>query len=366
MDQVTALPFDYIGQALCTKSDKFYGGQVALDDLQRAIDDVIVAGNKLDAIKKALFYGKVYPRTDERYAKSCVDIAVDWFTPETQTTPAFMWHETAAIDIIHAIIGKATEAVEGLELLSRTIKTKIFDPVNAKEETFDGQWYDAILCNAIGITFEDGQRNNIAKLRKRFGDKFSEYDAVNRDLGAEREVLEVKPSLAIADPLLAEIAEMEARNDATDVERIWVCKIGGKIPALKGGADGPMREAVQDAFLKLTGVECEYAFTGWDGKLTALERGVVNNDDDAALDAAIEQDKAPQQTEVLQLPTRRQFIGKVNWTGAVNEAELMKSTDPALWAQEFAKVCPSVDSGLMIGWFANAFEVAKRSAIGEL
>ncbi len=187
-------PFDYIGQALCTKSDKFFGGNVALVDLERAMGDFIVAGNKLDAIKKALFYGKPYPKTDERYNRDCGRIADGWMTPIERGGNGQLWEQSQAIDIIHAIIGKATEAVEGMELLATTIKTKLFDTINAKEETFDGQWYDAILCNAIGITFEDGQRNNIDKLRKRFekDGKFTEYDALNRDLTAEREVLEVR------------------------------------------------------------------------------------------------------------------------------------------------------------------------------
>jgi hypothetical protein len=40
--------------------------------------------------------------------------------------------------------------------------------------------------------------------------------------------------------------------------------------------------------------------------------------------------------------------------------ERLSSTDDAyVWAEEFAKVCPHVDPGLMVGWFANAIETAK-------
>ena len=31
----------------------------------------------------------------------------------------------------------------------------------------------------------------------------------------------------------------------------------------------------------------------------------------------------------------------------------------AVWAEEFAKVHPEIDQGLMIGWFANAIETAR-------
>lgn len=44
----------------------------------------------------------------------------------------------------------------------------------------------------------------------------------------------------------------------------------------------------------------------------------------------------------------------------VDRERLYATTDASVWAEEFAKVCPEVDQGLMIGWFANAIETAKR------
>jgi NTP pyrophosphatase (non-canonical NTP hydrolase) len=41
-----------------------------------------------------------------------------------------------------------------------------------------------------GHTMEQCRERNIAKLRARYGDKFSEYDALNRDLETERKILE--------------------------------------------------------------------------------------------------------------------------------------------------------------------------------
>ena len=45
----------------------------------------------------------------------------------------------------------------------------------------------------------------------------------------------------------------------------------------------------------------------------------------------------------------------------VDEARLRSTTDAMVWAEEFAKVCPDVDQGLMLGWFANAIETAKAT-----
>lgn len=50
----------------------------------------------------------------------------------------------------------------------------------------------AILLQEAGFTIEQARERNIAKLKKRYGDKFSEAAALNRNLEAERTVLENK------------------------------------------------------------------------------------------------------------------------------------------------------------------------------
>lgn len=60
-------------------------------------------------------------------------------------------------------------------------------------------------------------------------------------------------------------------------ERIWECKIGGAVDDLPPGADFPMRNAVAEAFEKLTGRTAEFNFSGWGSKLNEYERAVVEN-----------------------------------------------------------------------------------------
>jgi hypothetical protein len=84
------------------------------------------------------------------------------------------------------------------------------------------------------------------------------------------------------------IAELEAAGfeavDLTGPDRerdgaIWECKIGmreGTKVRLPGGADAPMRKAVERAFLELTGVEAHFNFSGWGGTLTRGEREVID------------------------------------------------------------------------------------------
>ena len=69
-----------------------------------------------------------------------------------------------------------------------------FDIVNLLEENGDINWYQAIMMDALGGDWEQILETNIKKLRKRFPDKFTNEDANNRDLDAEREILEENKS----------------------------------------------------------------------------------------------------------------------------------------------------------------------------
>lgn len=179
-----AKPFDYIEEAHVTASDKYHGAQVPLLYFVGTIAEAIEALNRLDEIKKTLFYGR-----------DCGVPAPEVGAPTLANLPAWISdhpeHDAAAVNVIHAIIGKATEAGELLEALHATAyRGETFDVANAGEEIGDGFWYDALLARACGLTFDGIQRTNIAKLRHRFPDHFTEYDANNRDLFGERRILE--------------------------------------------------------------------------------------------------------------------------------------------------------------------------------
>ena len=93
--------------------------------------------------------------------------------------------------LLHAGIGLSTEAGEFLDALKKHIfYGKELDRVNLKEEIGDLFWYIAIACNELGVEFEPLMETNIKKLKARYGEKFTEAAAENRDLGTEREILE--------------------------------------------------------------------------------------------------------------------------------------------------------------------------------
>ncbi len=91
----------------------------------------------------------------------------------------------------HAAKGMVTEAGEFIDVLKKhSIYGKPIDRVNLKEELGDLMWYVALACNTLEIELGDVLAVNIAKLRARFPDKFTEEGALNRNLDAERGILE--------------------------------------------------------------------------------------------------------------------------------------------------------------------------------
>jgi NTP pyrophosphatase (non-canonical NTP hydrolase) len=107
---------------------------------------------------------------------------------------------TCCARLLHAAMGMETEVGEFTDQLKKHIfYGKPLDFVNLLEEIGDKFWYVALALDFIedvnsGSTFESVQERNIAKLRKRYPDKFTEYDALNRDLEAERKELEGEKS----------------------------------------------------------------------------------------------------------------------------------------------------------------------------
>jgi NTP pyrophosphatase (non-canonical NTP hydrolase) len=95
------------------------------------------------------------------------------------------------IRALHGIFGLVTEAAEALDNLKRHIYYgKELDLVNIGEECGDTCWYLGLLSDVTGIPIEEIKRKNIEKLKARFGEKFSEEKALNRDLDKERKILE--------------------------------------------------------------------------------------------------------------------------------------------------------------------------------
>jgi NTP pyrophosphatase (non-canonical NTP hydrolase) len=97
------------------------------------------------------------------------------------------------IRLVHAAQGMTTEVGEFTDVLKKWIfYGRPVDEVNLEEELGDAMWYVAEAANALGANLGKIMATNIEKLRARYPDKFTEFDAQNRNLVVEREILEGK------------------------------------------------------------------------------------------------------------------------------------------------------------------------------
>lgn len=103
----------------------------------------------------------------------------------------FLSKEDKTIDIFHCIVGMQTELGELADAYKKHIfYGKELDITNVSEEIFDLLWYAVNLARIENIDLVKGMQNNIAKLKVRFPDKFTEQNAIDRNLEAERKELE--------------------------------------------------------------------------------------------------------------------------------------------------------------------------------
>lgn len=145
-----------------------------MEALRYCISQMIATGNPVDDLKKHIYYGKPFAWIDP----------INNVSKEKKTVSEF------DADIIHGIVGIATEATELLEALFDMLSGKKLDTVNLVEEIGDLMWYMSLLLRKVDSNFEQAGAINIEKLYKRFPHKFSGSDAINRDTVSERKLLE--------------------------------------------------------------------------------------------------------------------------------------------------------------------------------
>jgi phosphoribosyl-ATP pyrophosphohydrolase len=95
------------------------------------------------------------------------------------------------VRILHAAMGFTTESGEIVDQIKKHLfYGNSLDEVNLVEECGDLLFYMAVMLDTLGLSFERVMEINDKKLSLRYGKTFSEKAARNRDLEAEREVLE--------------------------------------------------------------------------------------------------------------------------------------------------------------------------------
>ena len=95
------------------------------------------------------------------------------------------------IRLLHGAMGVITEGGELLDVMKKFLfYGKKIDVINIKEELGDILWYFSMIADTLGLTYEEIQEKNIEKLKARYGEKFNEKGALNRNLSTERTILE--------------------------------------------------------------------------------------------------------------------------------------------------------------------------------
>jgi NTP pyrophosphatase (non-canonical NTP hydrolase) len=99
--------------------------------------------------------------------------------------------ENKQLDNLHMVLGMVTETGELADVFKKNLAyNKEMDWVNIKEEVGDLCFYIASFCRINNLDWEEILETNMKKLKSRYPEKFSQERAINRNLGAERKILE--------------------------------------------------------------------------------------------------------------------------------------------------------------------------------
>lgn len=94
------------------------------------------------------------------------------------------------MDDLHMILGLMTEIGEVADIFKKQIAYGVEpDWVNVQEEIGDFLWYVVNFCDLHNFDLEKILDMNIAKLATRYPNQFTEYNATQRDLEKEKNVL---------------------------------------------------------------------------------------------------------------------------------------------------------------------------------
>lgn len=205
MDHIA--PVDYARNVDVRASKQFHLEEIEAITFAEKFVDFVKAAQILDVYKKAIFYNKPAPmllaanKITREYDKdnklNSIGLVRDANKKDTELHEHLSQEQK---DILHAVIGIATEAgeliealIDGFSKLQKGVAaTDAFDHVNLREEVGDVLWYVQLLLNSIGSTIPEAMTINDRKLETRYGPAFSESKANERDLSAERTVLEGK------------------------------------------------------------------------------------------------------------------------------------------------------------------------------
>jgi NTP pyrophosphatase (non-canonical NTP hydrolase) len=97
--------------------------------------------------------------------------------------------------LLHSVIGLTGEVGELASAIEKfAYYEQEFDANNVVEEIGDCLWYLVELCDALGISLETCMDLNIAKLKSRYPDKFSQERAKEENRNRQKELKDFDPT----------------------------------------------------------------------------------------------------------------------------------------------------------------------------
>lgn len=171
--------FDYQAEADKTCSIHWNPQNVNLEDFTRALKQFVEVASILNLYKKLLFRG-----VEPGAINMPQPILSDSLGGNGSHIPFDM------IDLVHGILGDATESGETAAILLDIIGGYQPDRVNVIEECGDKRWYINRMLRWAECSDLQCEMTNIDKLHGRHGSSFDVFRDANRNLDRERARLE--------------------------------------------------------------------------------------------------------------------------------------------------------------------------------
>ncbi len=143
-----------------TLTNNYYPEFIDGQRLELDLDDFIASARLIGKAKRAGFYGHGV----------------------TAKTPMQF---TGNPNYLHALLGICSEAGELAENAIDAFNEVPIDESNAKEELGDLLWFIQTAASSLNTSIPELMAMNIRKLQARYPEKFTEENALNRDVDAE-------------------------------------------------------------------------------------------------------------------------------------------------------------------------------------
>lgn len=169
---------DLVGRRGTLQRTYFHGTiemyELLLDNYPRKNEQMLVSFDYRDLT--SLEWDDEKEMSPDRYQSLAVAVSGQW-----------KYQNSLKDRIVYNTMSLAGEAGEIIEIVkkaifqqNRELTTQEIEKI--KDEVSDEFWFQAALCDTIGLNFEDIMKHNLIKLNKRYPNGFSIEESINRKI----------------------------------------------------------------------------------------------------------------------------------------------------------------------------------------